>query len=83
MSSIVVVPPLESIVKLPVDVSISLSPAIPIRILSMVAPPLASSKPPKDDVVVTFSVEKDPDPDHCRVIHALPFQNWNALSSSL
>ena len=44
-SSIVVVPPAESIVRFPVEVSISLSPAIPIRILSIVAPPFASRRP--------------------------------------
>ena len=35
LSSIVVVPPAESIVRLPVEVSISLSPVIPIWILSI------------------------------------------------
>ena len=44
LSSIVVVPPEESIVRFPEEVSISLSPAIPIWILSIVAPPLASRR---------------------------------------
>ena len=44
-SSTVTVPPAESIVRLPVDVSISLSFVIPIWILSIVAPPFASTKP--------------------------------------
>ena len=45
MSSIVVVPPAESIVKSPDDVSISLLPVTPICTLSIVAPPLASIAP--------------------------------------
>ena len=40
ISSIVVVPPAESIIKFPVDVSISLSAVIPILTLSIIAPPL-------------------------------------------
>ena len=47
LSSIVVVPPAESIIRLPVEVSISLSPEIPIWILSIFAPPLASITPVK------------------------------------
>ena len=47
LSSIVVVPPDESIVKLPVDVSISLSPVTPIWILSTLAPPSALIAPVK------------------------------------
>ena len=39
------VPPAESIVKLPDVVSISLSPVIPICILSTVVPPLKSASP--------------------------------------
>ena len=41
-SSTVTVPPAESITRLPVEVSISLSPLMPIWILSIVAPLLAS-----------------------------------------
>ena len=47
------VPPAESIVILPVDVSISLSPVTPICILSMVAPPFASIAPVNVDIPVT------------------------------
>ncbi len=45
LSSIVVVPPAESIVRFPVDVSISLLPVTPIRILSIVAPPTLTNAP--------------------------------------
>ena len=54
-SSIVTVPPAESIVRLPVDVSISLSLAIPIRTLSISAPPLASTRPMNVDTPETES----------------------------
>ena len=56
MSSIVVVPPAESIVKFPVEVSISLSPAIPILILSIVAPAFASNRPLTVAIPLTFNV---------------------------
>jgi len=55
LSSSVVVPPAESIVKLPVEVSISLSLAIPIRILSISAPPLASTSPVNVEIPETES----------------------------
>ena len=45
ISSTVTVPPLESIIRFPDDVSISLSPVTPIRILSIVAPPFTSRVP--------------------------------------
>ena len=45
ISSIIVVPPAESIVIFPDEVSISLSPVTPICILSTVAPPFASIAP--------------------------------------
>ena len=56
LSSIVVVPSKESIVKLPEEVSISLSPEIPICILSIAAPPFASKKPVKVVELVTAKV---------------------------
>ena len=57
-SSIVTVPPAESIVKFPVDVSISLSPLIPIWILSIVDPPFASTKPVNVDTPETLTLSK-------------------------
>ena len=56
LSSTVTVPPAESIVRLPLVVSISLSPVTPICILSIVAPPLASRAPVKVVCPVTPSV---------------------------
>ena len=56
LSSMVVVPPAESIVRLPVEVSISLSPAIPILMLSISAPPLASRRPVRVLVPVTIKL---------------------------
>ena len=53
VSSIIVVPPAESIVKLPDEVSISLSPVTPICILSTVAPPFASIEPVNVEIPVT------------------------------
>jgi len=58
LSSIVIVPPAESSVKLPVDVSISLSFAIPMRILSISAPPLASTSPVNVETPVTANVDE-------------------------
>jgi hypothetical protein len=55
LSSTVTVPPLESSVRLPVEVSISLSPLTPIWMLSIVAPPLASIAPVK--VVAPVNVD--------------------------
>ena len=55
ISSIVVVPPAESIVKLPELVSISLSLVTPIWISSILAPPLASIVPVNVDTPVTFN----------------------------
>ena len=49
------VPPLESSVKFPVLVSIVLSFATPIRILSIVAPPFASISPVNVDTPETES----------------------------
>ena len=54
LSLTLTVPPLESSVKLPVLVSIVLSPTIPIRILSIVAPPFASRRPVNVERPVTF-----------------------------
>ena len=55
-SSIVTSPPAESIVRFPVEVSISLLPVTPIWILSIVAPPLASIAPVNVETPVTLSV---------------------------
>ena len=52
VSSIATVPPAESKVRLPEEVSISLLPVIPIWILSIVAPPLASIAPVNVDAPV-------------------------------
>ena len=59
-SSTVTVPPAESRVKLPVDVSISLSPATPIRTLSIVAPPFASTAPVNVEAPPTIKSESIP-----------------------
>ena len=56
VSSIVVVPPEESILKLPVEVSILLSSAMPILMLSIVAPPLASRSPVNVEVPETIKI---------------------------
>ena len=53
LSSRVVVPPAESIVKFPAEVSISLSLATPILMLSIVAPPFASRRPVNVDTPAT------------------------------
>ena len=49
------VPPAESIVKLPVEVSISLSSVTPIWTLSIFAPSFASIAPVNVDTPVTFN----------------------------
>ena len=53
-SVISTVPPKESRIRLPVEVSISLSPEIPIWILSIDAPALASSNPSKVPTPITL-----------------------------
>ena len=49
------VPPAESMVKLPVEVSISLSFVTPICTLSIFAPPFPSIRPVNVDTPVTFN----------------------------
>ena len=56
LSSIVVVPPAESMIRFPVDVSISLLSVTPIWILSIEAPPFVSSSPDTVKLSVTFPV---------------------------
>ena len=53
LSSTVIVPPAESIVKFPDVVSISLLPVMPICTLSTVAPPLKSASPVNVETPVT------------------------------
>ena len=48
--------PEESIVRLPVEVSISLSPVTPIWTLSIVAPPLPSISPVKVETPATLKL---------------------------
>jgi len=52
-SSTITVPALESSVRFPEEVSISLSSAIPILTLSIVAPPFASMRPLNVDIPAT------------------------------
>jgi hypothetical protein len=82
-SSSVVVPPLESMVKFPVDVSISLSPAIPILILSIVAPPFASNKPLTVAWLETVRFVNAPAEDPGIATQPDPSKNWNTLSEIL
>ena len=73
LSSIVVVPSAESRIRLPVEVSISLSPEIPIWILSIVAPALASSNPSNVPTPITlrFLVVVNPETPNVAIV-AIP-----------
>ena len=75
VSSIVVVPPAESIVRFPEAVSISLSPVTPIWTLSILAPPFASSAPVKVVAPVTPKVPPT-------VVAPPPVANWVAPEES-
>ena len=72
-SVISTVPPKESRIRLPVEVSISLSPEIPIWILSIVAPALASNNPSNVPTPITlkFLVVVRPDTPNVAIV-AIP-----------